>query len=178
MDDLVAVYRETGSGWAGSVPARPQTPGFLPPTKVPLPSNSVRTETQSRGFQISEFDPIDNIRTEFKLVLDGQKRSVERFMDNDPSRTPFKSLMDNVHVLVRRPKSCPSLSVERTIERGLIIRSCLNARERSSRLPSLSPSSTSSRGFKPSSRPRSPGATGLRPGHFTSPLPSWGRPGR
>jgi hypothetical protein len=49
-----------------------------------------------KGFQIPDFDPIDNISNGFKLVLVLKKDQVERFMDDDPTRTPLKTLMDNV----------------------------------------------------------------------------------
>ncbi len=49
-----------------------------------------------KGFQVAEFDPTDNIRNGFKLVLELKNNRVERFMDDDPTRTPFKTLMDNV----------------------------------------------------------------------------------
>jgi hypothetical protein len=48
-----------------------------------------------KGFQVPEFDPIDNISHGYKLVLIVKKDRVERFMDDDPTRTPFKALMEN-----------------------------------------------------------------------------------
>ena len=49
-----------------------------------------------KGFQVPEFDPIESINNGFKLVLIIQKDRVERFLDDDPTRTPFTSLMDNL----------------------------------------------------------------------------------
>jgi hypothetical protein len=60
-----------------------------------------------KGFQISEFDPIDSIQNGFKLVLTVKKDQVERFMDDDPSRTPIKSLLDNVQSWFESEVSLP-----------------------------------------------------------------------
>jgi hypothetical protein len=96
IDDLVAVYGESkitvgrlGSGETTNVWFSAAEKGFI---SLEFSQNG----NPIKGIQMPEFDPIDNIRNGFKLVLVLKKDQVERFMDDDPTRTPFKTLMDNV----------------------------------------------------------------------------------
>ena len=95
-NDLVVVYGATkvrlgrlGSGETTSA-------WFSAAEKGPVTLEFNQDGNPMKGFQIPDFDPIDNISNGFKLVLVLKKDRVERFMDDDPTRTPLKTLMDNV----------------------------------------------------------------------------------
>jgi hypothetical protein len=96
IEDLVMDYGETkisvgrlGSGESTNV-------WFSAAEKGSIALEFSQQGNPMKGFQIPEFDPIDNIRNGFKLILVLKKDQVERFMEDDPTRTPLKSLMDNV----------------------------------------------------------------------------------
>jgi hypothetical protein len=107
IDDLVVVYRETrvrlgrlGSGETTSA-------WFSATEKGPITLEFNQNGNPMKGFQITDFDPIDNINNGFKLVLVLKKDQVERFIDDDPTRTPFKSLMGNVKAWFESELSIP-----------------------------------------------------------------------
>ena len=58
-----------------------------PPGAERLRSISSRRTTRSTGFQIQEFDPIENRRDGFKLVLVIKSNRVEQFMEDDEDTT-------------------------------------------------------------------------------------------
>jgi hypothetical protein len=96
MDDLVVVYRETKIRLGRLGAGETTNAWFSAAAKGPLTLEFNQNGNPMKGFQIADFDPIDSIENGFKLVLAVKKDQVERFMDDDPSRTPFKSLLDNV----------------------------------------------------------------------------------
>jgi hypothetical protein len=96
MDDLVVVYRETKVR-LGRLGSGESTNAWISAAaKGPITLEFNQNGNPMKGFQVTEFDPIDSIQNGFKLVLVVKKDQVERFMDDDPSRTPFKALMENV----------------------------------------------------------------------------------
>jgi hypothetical protein len=107
MDDLVVVYRETRIRLGRLGAGETTNAWFSAAAKGPLTLEFNQNGNPMRGFQIEEFDPIDSIQNGFKLVLTVKKDQVERFMDDDPSRTPLKSLLDNIQSWFEAEVSVP-----------------------------------------------------------------------
>ena len=49
-----------------------------------------------KGFQVQDFDPTENLANGLRLVLVVKDNRVERFMEDDESTTPLKSLMERI----------------------------------------------------------------------------------
>ena len=96
LEDLVVVYRETKIRLGRLGSGETTNAWFSAAEKGPVTLEFNQDGNPLKGFQIPDFDPVDNISNGFKLVLVLKKDQVERFMDDDPTRTPLKTLMDNV----------------------------------------------------------------------------------
>jgi hypothetical protein len=107
MEDLVVAYGETKVRLGRLGSGDTTNAWFSAALKGPVTLEFHQNGNPMKGFQIPEFDPIDSIQNGFKLVLVVKKDQVERFMDDDPSRTPFKSLMDNVKAWFESEVSIP-----------------------------------------------------------------------
>ena len=60
-----------------------------------------------RGFEVHDFDPAENLRNGFKLVLIIKPNRVERFMDDDPSAISMTTLGDRIMEWIRSDLKSP-----------------------------------------------------------------------
>jgi hypothetical protein len=96
MVDLVVVYGETKVRLGRLGAGETTSAWFSAAGKGSISLEFNQHGNPMKGFQVTDFDPIDNITNGFKLVLIVKNDQVERFMDDDPTRTPFKALMENI----------------------------------------------------------------------------------
>jgi len=95
MDDLVVVYGDSKVGVGRLGPGETTNVWFSAAGIGPVKLEFNQRGNPMKGFQVPDFDPADNIQNGFKLSLIVKNDRVERFMDDDPSRTPLKNLMDS-----------------------------------------------------------------------------------
>jgi hypothetical protein len=95
MDDLVVVYGESRVRVGRLGPGETANVWFSAAAIGPVALEFNQNGNPMKGFQVPDFDPVDNIRNGFKLVLTVKNNQVERFMDDDPSRTPVRNLMES-----------------------------------------------------------------------------------
>jgi hypothetical protein len=60
-----------------------------------------------KGFEIPDFDPAENLRNGFKLVLIVKPNRVERFMDDDETAVSVTTLADRISDWVRADVKMP-----------------------------------------------------------------------
>ena len=101
MDDLILSYGDTkvrvgrlGAGQSTNV-------WFTAAGKGTLSLEFNQKGNPMKGFQVQDFDPAENVANGFKLVLVVKNNRVERFMEDDESTTPLKSLMETHQRMVR-----------------------------------------------------------------------------
>jgi hypothetical protein len=96
MEDLILSYGETkvrvgGLGVGGSTNV-----WFTVAGKDTLSLEFNQKGNPMKGFQVQDFDPAENLANGFKIVLVVKNNRVERFMEDDQSTTPLKSLMESI----------------------------------------------------------------------------------
>ena len=106
MDDLILSYGETKVRVGGLGAGRSTNVWFTAAGKGTLSLEFNQKGNPMKGFQVQDFDPAENLTNGFKLVLVVKNNRVERFMDDDQSTTPLKSLMESVSGLFE-PDSRP-----------------------------------------------------------------------
>jgi hypothetical protein len=96
MDDLVVDY--AGSKvLAGRLGVGQATQVWLTAgPKGPLRLDFRQKGNALSGFQIPDFDPAQNLRDGFKLMLIVKTNEIQRFMDDDDSRKDRESLGDRI----------------------------------------------------------------------------------
>ena len=96
MDDLILSYGGTKVR-VGELKAGQSTRvWFTTSGKDMLSLEFIQKGNPMKGFQVQDFDPADNIANAFKLVLVVKNNRIERFMEDDESTTPLKSLVESI----------------------------------------------------------------------------------
>jgi hypothetical protein len=106
MDDLILSYGETRVRVGGLGAGRSTNVWFTAGAKDTLSLEFNQKGNPMKGFQVQEFDPAENLANGLKLILVVKNNRVERFMEDDQSTTPLKSLVESVTGLFepdRRP---------------------------------------------------------------------------
>ncbi len=106
MEDLILSYGETKVRVGGLGTGRSTNVWFTADGKDTLSLEFNQKGNPMKGFQVQDFDPAENLANGLKLVLVVKNNRIERFMEDDQSTTPLKSLMESVSGLFE-PDSRP-----------------------------------------------------------------------
>ena len=106
MDDLVLNYAESRIAVGRLKAGQSTTVWFSTAGKGTLTLEFNQKGNPMKGFQVQQFDPKENLRSGLKLVLVVKDNQIERFMDDDDSTTPAKSLWDAISGLFE-PETAP-----------------------------------------------------------------------
>lgn len=96
MDDLVVSYGESKVRAGRLKAGQSTTVWFTAAGKGTLGLEFNQKGNPMKGFQVQDFDPQENLSEGLKMVLVVKENRVERFMEDDESTTPLKSLTDSV----------------------------------------------------------------------------------
>jgi hypothetical protein len=96
MDDLILSYGETKVRVGELGTGRSTNVWFTVAGKDTLSLEFNQKGNPMKGFQVQDFDPAENLANGFKIVLVVKNNRVERFMEDDQSTTPLKSLMESI----------------------------------------------------------------------------------
>ena len=96
MEDLILSYGETKVRVGGLRVGGSTNVWFTVAGKDTLNLEFNQKGNPMKGFQVQDFDPAENLANGFKIVLVVKNNRVERFMEDDQSTTPLKSLMESI----------------------------------------------------------------------------------
>jgi hypothetical protein len=96
MDDLILSYGGTKVRVGALGAGRSTNVWFTAVGKDTLSLEFNQKGNPMKGFQVQEFDPAENLGNGLKLILLVKNNRVERFMDDDLSTTPLKSLLESI----------------------------------------------------------------------------------
>jgi hypothetical protein len=96
MDDLAVSYGNTKVALGRLAVNQSTNVWFTAAGKGTLTLEFNQKGNAMKGFQVQDFDPRENLRNGSKLVLVVKNNRVERFMDEDESRTPLQNLLESV----------------------------------------------------------------------------------
>ena len=106
MDDLILSYGGTKVRVGGLGVGRSTNVWFTVAGKDTLSLEFNQKGSPMKGFQVPDFDPAENLANGFKIVLVVKNDRIERFMEDDQSTTPLKSLVESIRGLFE-PDSRP-----------------------------------------------------------------------
>ena len=107
MDDLTLSYGGTKVRVGGLGTGQSTNVWFTVAGKDTLSLEFNQKGNPMKGFQVQDFDPAENLANGLKIVLVVKNNRVERFMEDDQSTTPLKSLMESITGLFE-PDSQPA----------------------------------------------------------------------
>jgi len=96
MDDLVVSYSATKVGLGRLRVGQSTKAWFTAGGRGTLTLEFKQNNNPLKGFQVQDFDPVDNSRTGSKLVLIVKRNRVERFMEEDENSTSLTNLLDRI----------------------------------------------------------------------------------
>jgi hypothetical protein len=96
LDDLVVSYADTKIARGPLAVGESTKVWFTAAGRGTLSLDFRHKGNPLKGFQIADFDPAENARNGFKLVLIVKPNRVERFMDDDESSRSITTLADRL----------------------------------------------------------------------------------
>ncbi len=101
LDDLRVSYAGTGVTLGHVAVGQSTKAWFTPAGRGTLSLEFKQTNNALAGFQIQEFDPIENVHNGNKLVLVIKSNRVEQFMEDDEDTTSVQNVFDRIREWLR-----------------------------------------------------------------------------
>src|SRR5262245_34054908 len=96
LEDLAVTYAETSVALGRLAVGQSTKAWFTPSSRGALSLDFRQMNNAMKGFQLQEFDPLENARNGSKLVLIIKSNQIQQFMEDDEDTTSVQDVSDRI----------------------------------------------------------------------------------